>query len=179
MIEALRIVQMRVAEALPPAEVAMQVTRRLERIAAMLQLFSVSDERRIAGRILDVPGRGQALVPPIVVTEREPGRMTGTLRINAMYLGSGGAAHGGVMPLIFDEFMGKFANLDWQARSRTACLRVDYRVIVPANVDLRIEVKLDRHEGRKLYLSGTLHQGDKLLADADALFVILKKEGSP
>jgi hypothetical protein len=33
-------------------------------------------------------------------------------------------------------------------------------------------VKLEREEGRKLFVSGTLQKDDTLLADANALFVI-------
>ncbi|MEA3183277.1 MAG: hypothetical protein QOI59_6800 [Gammaproteobacteria bacterium] len=172
MIEALRSVQARVAEARPTAQIAAQVTGELEQIAATLRPFSVPDEQRLAGRIVDVPGRGQALVPPIVLELRDETRMVGTVRLTTVYLGSGGAAHGGVIPLIFDEFMGKFSNMGWIARTRTAYLHVNYRVLVPADVDLRIEVKLEREEGRKLFLSGTLQKDDTLLADANALFVI-------
>jgi hypothetical protein len=175
MIDALRTVQVRVAEARPTPEVTVEVTRKLGQIAAALLPFSVPDEQRIAGRILDVPGRGQALVPPIVLSFRDPAGMIGILRLTTVYLGSGGAAHGGVIPLLFDEFMGKFANMGSLARSRTAYLHVNYRVLVPADVDLKIEVKLEREEGRKLFLSGTLQKDDTILADAAALFVIPKK----
>lgn len=172
MIAALRTVQERIAEARPTAQVAAEVTRELEQIAAALRRFSVPEERRIAGRILDVPGRGQALVPPIVLSFRDPARLVGTVRLTTVYLGSGGAAHGGVIPLIFDEFMGKLSNMGWIARTRTAYLHVNYRALVPADVDLRIEVKLEREERRKLFLTGTLQKDDTVLADANALFVI-------
>jgi acyl-coenzyme A thioesterase PaaI-like protein len=172
MIEALRAVQVRIAEARPTPQVSVEITRKLEQIAAQLGPFSVPDEQRIAGRLLDVPGRGQALVPPIVLSFRDAARMVGIVRLSAVHLGSGGAAHGGVVPLIFDEFMGKLSNKGWIARTRTACLHVNYRVFVPADVDLRIEVKLEREEGRKLFVSGTLQKDDTLLADANALFVI-------
>jgi hypothetical protein len=172
MIEALRTVQVRVAEARPTPQVAAEVTRELEQIAVALRPFAVRDEQRIAGRILDVPGRGQVLVPPIEVSFKDPARMIGTVRLTSVYLGSGEAAHGGVIPLIFDEFMGKFSHMGRIARTRTAYLHVNYRVLVPADVDLRIEVKLEREEGRKLFLTGTLEKGDTVLADANALFVV-------
>lgn len=175
MIDALRTVQVRVAEARPTPKITGEVTRKLEEIAEALRAFSVPEEHRVAGRIPGVPGRGQALVPPIAVSFRDPARMIGTVRLTSVYLGSGGAAHGGVIPLIFDEFMGTFANMGWVARSRTAYLHVNYRVLVPADMDLRIEVRLQREEGRKLFLSGTLQKGDTVLADADALFVIPRK----
>ena len=175
MIDALRTVQVRVAEARPTPEVTVEVTQKLEEIAEALRAFTVPEEHRVPGRILGVPGRGQALVPPIAVSFRDPARMIGTVRLTSVYLGSGGAAHGGVIPLVCDEFMGKFANVSWLARSRTAYLHVNYRVPVRADVDLRIQVKLEREEGRKMFLSGTLQKDDTLLADADALFVIPRK----
>jgi hypothetical protein len=98
MIDALRTVQARVAEARPSAEVIIEVTQKLEEIAEALRAFSVPEAHRVAGRILEVPGRGQALVPPIAVSFRDPARMVGSVRLTSAYLGSGGAAHGGVIP---------------------------------------------------------------------------------
>ena len=58
--------------------------------------------------------------------------------------------------------------------SRTAYLTVNYRAVAPIERDLRVEAGVDRVEGRKKFSSGRLYDGDTLVADAEALFVVLR-----
>jgi acyl-CoA thioesterase FadM len=59
-------------------------------------------------------------------------------------------------------------------RQRTAYLHVNYRQIVPVNKELQVDAGVDRVEGRKIFVSGRLSDGDAVLTDAEALFVLLK-----
>jgi acyl-CoA thioesterase FadM len=59
-------------------------------------------------------------------------------------------------------------------RQRTAYLHVNYRQIVPINQELEVDARVDRVEGRKIFVSGRLRDGDTVLTDAEALFVLLK-----
>jgi acyl-CoA thioesterase FadM len=59
-------------------------------------------------------------------------------------------------------------------RQRTAYLHVNYRQIVPINQELQVDARVDRVEGRKIFVSGRLSDGDTVLTDAEALFVLLK-----
>jgi acyl-coenzyme A thioesterase PaaI-like protein len=93
--------------------------------------------------------------------------------LSRFYLGAGGAAHGGVLGLVFDELMGRLANTS-RSRSRTAYLHVNFRAITPIGPELRVSARVDRIEGRKRFLTGTIHYGDALTADADGLFVELR-----
>jgi len=45
---------------------------------------------------------------------------------------------------------------------------------VPIERELQIDAGIDRVEGRKIFVSGRLSDGDTLLTEADALFVRLK-----
>ncbi|WP_235735286.1 PaaI family thioesterase [Nocardioides alcanivorans] len=54
---------------------------------------------------------------------------------------------------------------------RTAYLKVDYRSLTPVGRTLRARVWVDRIEGRKLFARGTLHDGDRLCAEMDGLFI--------
>jgi acyl-CoA thioesterase FadM len=58
-------------------------------------------------------------------------------------------------------------------RQRTAYLKIDYRQIVPIEKELQFDAGVDRVDGRKIFVSGRLTDGDTLLAEADALFVRL------
>lgn len=57
---------------------------------------------------------------------------------------------------------------------RTAYLHINYRQIVPVERDLQATATLERVEGRKIFITGALLDGDTVLADAEALFVKLK-----
>jgi predicted thioesterase len=59
-------------------------------------------------------------------------------------------------------------------RQRTAYLKINYRHIVPIGRELQFDAGIDRVDGRKIFVSGRLSDGDTLLTEADALFVRLK-----
>jgi hypothetical protein len=99
----------------------------------------------------------------------EPGRSRGRGTFSAAHLGRA-AAHGGSIALMFDEVMGRLIELDGR-RARTAYLHVDFRNLVPIDVELDIDTRIDGEEGRKTYASATLHAGDLLLAGAKGLWV--------
>ena len=98
--------------------------------------------------------------------------MTG-VTLGRFYLGSGGAAHGGVLGLIFDEAMGRLANTG-RSRARTAYLRVNFQAITPIGPELRVTAQVDRVEGRKRFLSGAIYHDGELTADAQGLFIELR-----
>jgi acyl-coenzyme A thioesterase PaaI-like protein len=83
--------------------------------------------------------------------------------------------HGGALALLFDSLLGftavKLGNSFYQ---RTAYLHVNYRQIVPVEREVRIDATLDGTEGRKMFVSGRLLDGDTVLCEAEALFVKLK-----
>jgi hypothetical protein len=64
--------------------------------------------------------------------------------------------------------------LTGSTRQRTAYLTINYRNIVPIEKELRFDAGVDRVDGRKIFVSGRLTDGDTLLTEADALFVKLK-----
>ncbi|OOK82235.1 hypothetical protein BZL30_0081 [Mycobacterium kansasii] len=64
--------------------------------------------------------------------------------------------------------------LTGSTRQRTAYLTINYRNIVPIEKKLQVDAGVDRVDGRKIFVSGRLTDGDTLLTEADALFVRLK-----
>ena len=44
---------------------------------------------------------------------------------------------------------------------------------MPIEMDLRVDARVDRSEGRKIFVAGRLLDGDTVLSDAEALFVKL------
>ena len=174
MIDALRRFQNDIAASAPPAELVAEITHTLTELSHRLEAHAVPEAEQVTGRQVDAPGRGQAMAPKIVIDEAGTDFARGRVTFGRFYLGGNGAVHGGAIPLVFDELLGRLANSGGRIPSRTAYLHVDYRHITPIDTELRIEGRFDREEGRKRYLVGSLYHGDRLCADAKGLFVQLR-----
>jgi acyl-coenzyme A thioesterase PaaI-like protein len=175
LMEQVRHLQDAVAGAAPPPEVVAAAADQITAIARLLDAHHVDEADQIVGRRYDLIGRGQALTPPIRVVESDASHTVGHLNLGRFYLGANGAAHGGVIPLIFDEVLGRLSDAGGRPRSRTAYLHVNFRHITPIGADLVVESTLDREEGRKRFITGVLRHGDTVVADAEGLFVVLKE----
>jgi acyl-coenzyme A thioesterase PaaI-like protein len=173
MIDALRVLQNRITGSAPSEELAAEVSRTLTDLAIQLGPHAVEEQARLAGR-LDLPGRGQAMVPVIYLDEQDEQHAVGRVTFGQFYLGGNGAAHGGAVPLVFDDLMGRLANTGGRPPSRTAYLHVNYRSIAPIDRELQLTARFDREEGRKRFLSGELRDGSTLCADVEGLFVALR-----
>lgn len=173
MIDALRTLQNVVTGSRPPAEVVQESTRQLTELARQLAKYPVDERDQIAGHLASTPGRGQALTPPIQLDEVAPGRVGGHVTFGRFYLGGNGAVHGGALPLVFDELLGRLANTG-RTPARTAYLHVNYRNVTPIETRLTVEAHLESEAGRKRLLRAVLRHGDTVCADAEALFVALR-----
>jgi hypothetical protein len=173
MIDTLRVLQNRITGSVPGEELAAEVSRTLADLAIQLGPHAVDEQAQIAGR-MDLPGRGQAMVPVIYLDEQDEQHAIGRVTFGRFYLGGNGAAHGGAIPLVFDDVMGRLANTGGRPPSRTASLHVNYRSITPIDRELLLTARFDREEGRKRFLSGELRDGSTLCADVAGLFVALR-----
>ncbi|MCW2530264.1 MAG: hypothetical protein JWM76_5124 [Pseudonocardiales bacterium] len=158
-----------------PADVLESLTADLDAAVAQLEKYEGPESEQWSGRRRDLPARGSVLLPPYVVDFEDETESRGRVTFTRYYLGGGSAAHGGTQPLLFDDLLGAQVN---RARAgagvRTAYLKVDYRKITPLDVELRFEVKVDRIEGRKTFVTGRLLDDEgNVLCDAEALFLVL------
>jgi acyl-coenzyme A thioesterase PaaI-like protein len=81
--------------------------------------------------------------------------------------------HGGAQASVLDEAM-TAAVFDVDLLAFTVNLTVDYKAPVYINVPVTIQGKLERREGRKLYLSGQIVLADGTIAtQASALFIVV------
>jgi acyl-coenzyme A thioesterase PaaI-like protein len=174
MIDELRELLDRVAGAAPSAEVVRATTKTVAELNAALAEWEVDEPEQLSGRLVAAPGRAQLAAPALHVDEIDDQRMSGRVRFGRHFLGSNGVVHGGAIPYLFDDLLGRLALAGGRSRSRTAYLHVDYRSVAPIDAELRVEAWFDREEGRKRFVRGTLHDGDRLCADASALFVALR-----
>jgi acyl-coenzyme A thioesterase PaaI-like protein len=174
LVAVLRSVQGLVAGSRPSVEAVGAALVSLRDVESALADFAVDEPEQVSARLLNDPGRGQALVPPLTVHSWDTAHVRGSVRFGRFHLGSNGAVHGGAISLLFDDLLGQLANPPGQPRARTAWIRVDYHRITPLDRDLTITADVVERDGRKMVIGGGLRDGDELLASAQGLFVQLR-----
>jgi acyl-coenzyme A thioesterase PaaI-like protein len=158
-----------------PDEVITEAADLLDKLSELLTPFDTDEWQSPSGRRMDLPVRGNVLTIPMSARKTDDGRIEGWARFARFHLGRNGAVHGGSIGMLFDTVLGLTSSvLTGGPRQRTAYLHINYRQIVPIEKKLQIEAGVDRMDGRKIFVSGRLSDGDTVLTDAEALFVLLK-----
>ncbi len=174
-IDAVRALQDHARAVDAPDEVITEAADRLEELSALLAPFDADEWQSPSGRRMDLPMRGNVLTIPMNAQRTDEGRIEVWARFARFHLGRNGAVHGGSLVRLFDTVLGLTASvLTGSRRQRTAYLRINYRNIVPIEKKLQFDAGVDSEDGRKIFVSGRLWDGDTLLTEADALFVRLK-----
>lgn len=161
------------AGAVPTEETVAEVRDLLARCRELLDGHRAPTEHQIYGRLLRERGRGQTLVPPLRIEVVQDAELTGTTQFGPFHAGHNGAVHGGAIAMVFDEALGNAAHLSGSARMRTAYLHIDYRSVAPLETPLQVRSWLVESAGRKRHVRGSLHDGERLCAEAEALFLTL------
>lgn len=94
------------------------------------------------------------------------------ITLQPMHVGAPGRGHGGVLAGIFDEFAGAAPRLVG-AMGATARLCVNYRAPIPIGEPLQLRAWVDEHDGRKIHVRGDARRGDDLIADIEALYIVI------
>ena len=174
-IDAVRALQNHARAANAPDRVITEAADLLEKASALLRPFDADEWASPSGRRMDLPQRGNILTIPMSARKGDDGRSHGWARFARFHLGRNGAVHGGCLGMLFDSVLGLTSSvLTGGPHQRTAYLKIDYRHIVPIDTELQFDAGVDHVDGRKIFVSGRLTDGDTLLAEADALFVRLK-----
>ncbi len=116
-----------------------------------------------------VIGRANPLSPPLALRVEED-VVIGTVTFGHAYEGPPGHVHGGVVAAAFDELLGATQALSGSP-GMTGSLTVDYRAPTPLHTELRLEGTLDRVEGRKIFTTARMYNGEQLCAEASGLFI--------
>lgn len=174
-IETMRALQDHARAADAPDEVISRAADALQQVCDLLAPFDADEWASPSGRRLDLPMRGSLLPVPMKLTTSDDGRLRGWARFRRFHLGRNGAVHGGAIALLFDSVLGTASwLLTGGPYQRTAYLHVDYRSIVPIDKELQVQAWVSRTEGRKIFVETRLCDGETVLADGEALFVVLK-----
>ncbi|WP_433198706.1 PaaI family thioesterase [Nocardia sp. CA-107356] len=157
-----------------PDEVFGEALAQARQLVELLEPYRAPELQGPAGRAVELPGRGSLLLLPWQVVEAGPDGIVMTGEFRRYHLGGNGAAHGGVLPLLFDDLLGMIVHYAGRPISRTAYLHVNYRKITPLETSLTVRGRVDRTEGRKTFITAELadEQGN-VLADCEGLMVQL------
>lgn len=132
-----------------------------------------------AGHVHDSPyhpmslvGGGAHPIAPQLHTTPDGDGVSGTVALGPAYEGGPGLVHGGVLSLLFDHAMGQALFVAGYS-AMTVSLEVRYRAPTPLEQPLAVRARLDRTDGRKLFVVAEVAVGGKLTADAQGVFVQL------
>jgi len=179
-----RVIELLVRSDAPEAELRVAADR-LEDYARHLEThprnpryegFAESSPAGDVGAFFDqspIIGRANPLAPPLSLEAVGDGtRVRGHARFGAPYEGPPGCVHGGWVAAAFDEVLG-FAQSLTGTPGMTGTLTIRYRRPTPLETDLHFEARVERSEGRKRFVQGTVTAAGQLTAEAEGIFVAI------
>ena len=125
-----------------------------------------------------VTGIAHPLAPPLVVHQQDDGGVVAEVTLGLGYEGPPTYVHGGMSALFMDQMLGSAAGAAglW---GMTAHLELDYRGPLPLQTALQLRARVESHEGRKAFITGTIAlaaEPEKILVEARGLFVMPRPE---
>lgn len=105
----------------------------------------------------------------------EFGAIIGNVVFTEPYEGPPGHCHGGFIAAAFDEVLGMAQSLTGRP-GMTGKLSITYRSPMPLHTNIEFRGWVDRVDGRKIFTKGTAHNGEKLCAEAEVLFLSMPPE---
>ncbi|GAA4362662.1 PaaI family thioesterase [Nocardioides caricicola] len=118
-----------------------------------------------------VVGQRNALAPPLHLVRDPGGLLHADVVLGAAYEGPPGLVHGGVAALLLDHLMGETASAGHSRVTLTGTLTMRYRRGTPLG-PLRLEGRIDREDGRKVYVVATLADAEGVTVEADGVFIV-------
>ncbi len=114
-------------------------------------------------------GQSNAVSMPMHVWA-ENGKVHGQLTADWSREGPFGHVHGGVIALLFDQFLG-IAQRTVQGTGRTGTLTIRYHHPTPLNRPLRMVAEVSRVDGRKKFVIGEIWADDIRTASCEGVFI--------
>lgn len=114
-------------------------------------------------------GQSNPVAPPLVLREAGTGGEA-TAVFGLAYEGPPGHVHGGFVAAAFDEVLGMVQSMTGSP-GMTGTLTIRYRRPTPLHRQVRFTARVERVEGRKIFATGELFDGDTLCAEAEAIFI--------
>jgi acyl-coenzyme A thioesterase PaaI-like protein len=170
LVEAVRAFTDLVATSDPPDALVDEAERQLRRLAAGFAPYQLDGPAIPAGQRWDLPSRGHPTLVPFETLEQTDTAMRGSVRLGRRHTGTNGVAHGGVLPLLFDEVLGVFPTR-LNPPARTASLQVSYLAPTPIDMDLDLWAEVTKRDDRKMWVEGGLSSNRVTIVTATGLFI--------
>ena len=125
-----------------------------------------------------VTGWLNAAAPPLsirTVTDDGDPRSEGSVTFTATHEGAPKIVHGAWIAGVLDEVLAWAQPLSGVA-GFTGTITVRYRTPAPTYTPLQLVARVDRVEGRKIYVTGTCEADGTLVAEAEAVFISPARE---
>ncbi len=118
-----------------------------------------------------VKGLANPIAPPAdLVPDHDAKVVRGSVEFGNAYEGAPGCCHGGWVAAVLDEALG-MACIFSGGPAMTGEITVRYLEPTPTKKRLRVEARFDRQEGRKIYISGGIWDGETQIVRANGLFI--------
>ncbi|OBK27493.1 PaaI family thioesterase [Mycobacterium asiaticum] len=158
----------------PDPALWVSASRFVKDACALLECHQVPETEAPGGRVLDLPGLGHPLLPPWTVMEAGTDGVTMEGLFTRAHVGGNNAVHGGMIPLFYDWLFGMVVSTAEIHPTRTGYLHVDYRSITPIDEPLTASGRIERIEGRKVFIAASMKSSHgATLTEASGLMVRL------
>lgn len=118
-------------------------------------------------------GLRNAIAPPLDITHVRSGLAYADVDLGAAYEGPPGLVHGGVTAMLLDHLMGETAAANFTRITFTGTLTMVYRRGTPLGA-LRLDARIDREEGRKVWVVASIGDAEGPTVEAEGIFIIPK-----
>lgn len=115
------------------------------------------------------------IAPPMTILKQDSETLIARVSFSSAFEGGPGWVHGGYVAAAFDELLGLVQSLTGKA-GMTGTLKVRYRNPCPLHVEVRMEGRVQSSEGRKIVAKGTMHAGERIVADGEAMFILIDQD---
>jgi acyl-coenzyme A thioesterase PaaI-like protein len=105
-------------------------------------------------------------------TRREGGDAVADVWYGPAFVGAPGRVHGGMVAAVFDDITG-FVLTDVREPGFTGRLEVSYRAPVPIETRIEFRARMRSREGRKMIVEAEARLDGRVLATAEALFILV------
>ncbi|MFC6343761.1 PaaI family thioesterase, partial [Nocardioides hankookensis] len=118
-----------------------------------------------------VVGLRNAIAPPLEIVHVRSGLAHANVDLGAAYEGPPGLVHGGATALLLDHIMGETAAAAFTRVTFTGTLTMVYRRGTPLG-PLRLDARIDREEGRKVWVVASIGDEEGPTVEAEGIFII-------
>jgi len=121
-------------------------------------------------------GLSNPISPPVTFRfDREARLVRGDVCFGRSMGGAPGRVHGGLVAAVLDEALGR-ACMFAGTPAMTAEFTTRFLHGTPVETPLRVEARLDSVDGRRIRSSGEVYAGDRVVVEADGLFIAVDTE---